>query len=41
MTETEKKIERLYKLLEELENTGRTDDAAAVRWALFELENKK
>lgn len=38
MTDTEKKIERLYELLDELEAAGRTDDAAAVRWAIFMLE---
>lgn len=31
MKDTEKKIERLY----ELEAVGRTDDAAALRWAIF------
>ncbi len=33
-------IDRLYQLMEELERAGRTDDAAAVRWAIFQLENK-
>ena len=40
MTDTEKKIERLYDLLDELEAAGRTDDAAAVRWAIFQIESK-
>lgn len=40
MTDTEKKIERLYELLDELESAGRTDDAAAVRWAIFQIESK-
>lgn len=38
MTDTEKKIDRLYELLDELEAAGRTDDAAALRWAIFRIE---
>ena len=38
MTDTEKKIERLYELLDELEAAGRMDDAAALRWAIFQIE---
>lgn len=38
MTDTEKKIERLYELLDELEAAGRIDDAAALRWAIFQIE---
>lgn len=40
MTDTEKKIERLYELLDELETAGRMDDAAALRWAIFQIESK-
>lgn len=40
MTDTEKKMEVLYKLLEELEQKGRTEEASAVRWAIFTLENR-
>ena len=39
-TETELKLDRLYKLLEELESQNRTDDAGALRWAIFQLEQK-
>ena len=39
-TETELKLDRLYKLLEELESQNRTDDASALRWAIFQLEQK-
>lgn len=39
-TETELKLDRLYKLLEELDSQNRTDDASALRWAIFQLEQK-
>ena len=39
-TETELKLDRLYKLLKELESQHRTDDASALRWAIFQLEQK-
>lgn len=38
MTEEEKRIANLYRLLEELEEKGRTEEAKNLRWALFELE---
>ena len=40
---TEKKIETLYKLLEraEKEKEKDTEAAAALRWAIFQLENQK
>ena len=37
-TETELKLDLLYKLLKELESQHRTDDASALRWAIFQLE---
>lgn len=36
----EKNIERLYKLLERAEREKDTETAAAIRWAIFELENR-
>lgn len=36
----EKNIERLYKLLERAEREKDTETAAALRWAIFELENR-
>ena len=39
-TETELKLDRLYKLLKELDSQHRTDDASALRWAIFQLEQK-
>ena len=39
-TEIELKLDRLYKLLEELEGKNRTEDASALRWAIFQLEQK-
>ena len=38
MTEEEKRIVNLYKLLDELEKNGRTEEAGNLRWAIFELE---
>lgn len=35
----QKRIERLYELLEMLEKQGDTEHASAVRWAIFQLEN--
>jgi hypothetical protein len=35
----EKNLERLYKLLERAEKEKDTETAAALRWAIFELEN--
>ena len=34
----EKKIEKLYKLLERAEKEEDTESAAALRWAIFSLE---
>ena len=36
----EKNIESLYKLLERAERDHDTETAAALRWAIFELENR-
>lgn len=35
----EKNLERLYKLLERAEREHDSEAAAALRWAIFELEN--
>lgn len=35
----EKNLERLYALLERAEKERDTEAAAALRWAIFELEN--
>ena len=35
----EKNLERLYKLLERAEREKDKETAAALRWAIFELEN--
>lgn len=35
----EKKIEKLYKLLERAEREKDTDAIAALRWAIFNLEH--
>ncbi len=39
MTLEKKHIERLYKLLRQIEHKD-PDTAAALRWAIFELERK-
>jgi hypothetical protein len=36
----EKNLERLYNLLERAEREKDTETAAAIRWAIFELENR-
>ena len=36
----EKNLERLYTLLERAEREHDTETAAALRWAIFELENR-
>lgn len=36
----EKNLERLYNLLERAEHEKDTETAAALRWAIFELENR-
>ena len=40
MTDEEKKLETLYKLLEELEEQKRTEEANTLKWAIFQLEYK-
>lgn len=35
----EKRIDRLYEILERIEREGKADDAAALRWAIFRLES--
>ena len=37
----EKKIERLYELLERAEREQDTETAAALRWAIFQLESRQ
>lgn len=39
-TMEKKKIERLYELLERAEREQDTETAAALRWAIFQLESK-
>ena len=36
----EKKIERLYELLERAEREQDAETAASLRWAIFQLENR-
>ena len=36
----EKNLERLYRLLERAERENDTETAAAIRWAIFEIENR-
>ena len=36
----EKKIERLYALLERAEKERDSETAASLRWAIFQLENR-
>lgn len=36
----EKKVQQLYKLLERAEKEKDTKGAAALRWAIFNLENQ-
>ena len=38
MTDDEKKIERLYSIMEDLKKRRRQDDASAIKWAIFQLE---
>ena len=35
----EEKIEKLYELLEQAEKNGDMEAAAALRWAIFRIEN--
>lgn len=37
----EKKIERLYELLERAEREQDTETASALRWAIFQLESRQ
>lgn len=37
----QKKIEKLYEMLEQAEKKKDTEAAAALRWAIFELENRR
>ena len=37
---SEKNIKRLYTLLERAEREHDTETAAALRWAIFQLENR-
>ena len=36
----QKKVDRLYSLLERVKREGDTDAATALRWAIFTLENR-
>lgn len=36
----EKDLDRLYKLLDRAEREHDTETAAALRWAIFEIENR-
>lgn len=36
----EKKLDKLYELLEQAEKKKDTEAAAALRWAIFELERR-
>lgn len=38
MTDEQKKINRLYEILDNLEKQGDTENASALRWAIFHLE---
>ena len=40
MTLEKQRISRLYKLLEKLEDSKQNEDAALIRWAIFELEQR-
>ena len=37
----QKKIDKLYELREEKEQKKDTEAASALRWAIFELENRR
>lgn len=36
--EVSKKIDRLYEILDKLEKQGDTENVAALKWAIFNLE---
>lgn len=38
MTDEQRKIDRLYEILDKLEKQKDTENAAALRWAIFQLE---
>lgn len=38
MTDEQRKIDRLYKILDNLEKQGDTENASALMWAIFQLE---
>lgn len=38
MTDEQKKIDRLYEVLENLEKKGDTEHSSAVKWAIYYLE---
>lgn len=38
MTDEQRKIDRLYEILDKLEKHGDTEDVACMRWAIFNLE---
>lgn len=40
MTDEQKKIEKLYELLDELEEKKDDESAGALRWAIFKLEQE-
>lgn len=40
MTLEVQRIQRLYKLMEELEEQGRCEEVDLLEWAIFELERK-
>lgn len=40
MTDEQKKIEKLYELLDELEEKKDDEKAGALRWAIFKLEQE-
>ena len=38
MTDEQRKIDRLYEILDKLEKQKDTENSAALRWAIFQLE---
>lgn len=40
MTLEMKHIKQLYTLLEQIEDSGRSENAAVMRWVIFELERR-
>mgnify|MGYP000584783880 CR=1 FL=1 len=37
----QKRIDKLYELLEQVEKRKDTEAAAALKWAIFQLENRR